>query len=108
MLNLGFMVDVKKVLKRVPTQRQTLFFSATMPKAIRELASSLLHCPEEVTVKAKVSATEFIEQQVYNIKSTHKRALLQNIVKKSEYKSILVFVKNKDEAEYILDYVESA
>jgi len=108
MLNLGFMVDVKKVLKRVPKERQTLFFSATMPKAIRDLASSLLHCPEEVTVKAKVSATEFIEQQVYNIKSTHKRALLQNIVKKSEYKSILVFVKNKDEAEYILEYIESA
>jgi superfamily II DNA/RNA helicase len=79
-----------------------------MPKAIRELAASLLHCPEEVTVKAKVSATEFIEQQVYNIKSTHKRALLQNIVKKAEYKSILVFVKNKDEAEYILEYIQSA
>lgn len=108
MLNLWFLSDIKKVLKRVPKQRQTLFFSATMPEVIKKLASSLLHCPEVITVTPIASTTDFIEQQVYNIKSTHKRTVLQYLIKKSEYSSILLFVKTKDEAEYILKYVETA
>jgi ATP-dependent RNA helicase RhlE len=108
MLNMGFLPDIKKVIKRIPKERQTLFFSATMPKEIRELASSLLHCAEEITVHKVASTTTNINQQVYHVKSSHRRQLLQYLVKKKEFDSILVFVKTKDDTEYVLEYVQSA
>ena len=108
MLDLWFLWDIKKVMKRIPKERQTLFFSATMPVAIKELASSLLHCPEVVSVHKVASTTSTIKQQVYHVKSSHRRQLLQYLVKKAEYESILVFVKTKDDTEYIMEYVQSA
>lgn len=106
MLNMGFLPDIKKVIKRIPKQRQTLFFSATMPKEIRELSSTLLHCAEEITVHKVASTTTNIAQQVFHIKASHRRHLLQYLVKKSEFDSILVFVRTKDDTEYILDYIK--
>jgi len=94
-------------MKRVPKERQTLFFSATMPKEIKELASSLLHCPEIITVHKVTQTTDTIKQQVYNVKTSHRRKLLQYLVKKKEFDSIIIFVKTKDEAEYIEEYVKS-
>ncbi|MDD2870818.1 MAG: DEAD/DEAH box helicase [Candidatus Gracilibacteria bacterium] len=108
MLDLGFLGDIKKVMKRIPKERQTLFFSATMPTAIKELASSLLHCPEVITVHKVASTTSTIKQQVYHVKASHRRQLLQHLVKKSEYDSILVFVKTKDDTEYVMEYISSA
>lgn len=108
MLNMWFLPDIKKIMKRIPEKRQTLFFSATMPTEIRELASTLLHCQEEVTVHKVASTTENINQQVYHVKASHRRHLLQNIVKRKEFDSILVFVRTKDDTEYVLDYIKSA
>lgn len=107
MLNMGFLPDIKKVMKRIPEKRQTLFFSATMPKEIKELASSLLHCQEEVKVHKVASTTENINQQVYHVKASHRRQLLQYLVKKPEFDSILVFVRTKDDTEYVLEYIKS-
>ncbi len=84
MLNMGFLPDIKKVMKRIPKERQTLFFSATMPKEIRSLASTLLHCEEEVTVHKVASTTENINQQVFHVKASHRRHLLQYLVKKKK------------------------
>jgi ATP-dependent RNA helicase RhlE len=95
-------------MKRVPKERQTLFFSATMPKEIRALASTLLHCEEEITVHKVASTTTNINQQVFHVKASHRRQLLQYLVKKSEFDSILVFVRTKDDTEYVLDYVKNA
>lgn len=108
MLDMWFIADIKKVIKRIPHGKQTFFFSATMPKSIRELANSILHCPEEITVHAVNSTVDKIEQQVYHIKSSHRRQLLQQLVKKKEFKSMIVFVKTKDDTEYVLEYVKSA
>ncbi|MCP4523514.1 MAG: DEAD/DEAH box helicase [Candidatus Gracilibacteria bacterium] len=108
MLDLGFLGDIKKVIKRIPHGKQTLFFSATMSPEINELASSLLHCPETVKVDKVASTTETIDQQVFHVKSSHKRALLQNIVKNKKYDSIIVFVKTKDDTEYVLEYILAA
>lgn len=108
MLNMGFLPDIKKVIKRIPKEKQTLFFSATMPKEIRELASTLLHCEEEVTVHKVASTTTNINQQVFHVKASDRRQLLQYIVKNKSYTSILVFVRTKDDTEYVLDYVKTA
>jgi ATP-dependent RNA helicase RhlE len=108
MLDMGFMPDVKKVLKRVPATRQTLFFSATMPKEIKSLADEILSNPKEITVHAVASTTDTIKQQVYHIATSNKRKLLQQIVKRRDLSSIIVFVKTKDDTEYVMDYVKSA
>ena len=108
MLNMWFLPDVKKILKRIPKERQTLFFSATMPSEIRDLANKILHCTEEITVHKVASTTENIKQEVFKIKSSHKRQLLQYLVKNKEFKSILVFVRTKDDTEYVLEYIKSA
>ena len=108
MLDLWFLADIKKIIKRIPHGRQTFFFSATMPKSIRELAKSILHCPEEITVHAVSSAVDTITQQVYHVPTSHRRKLLQYLVKQKQFPSIIVFVKTKDDTEYVLEYVQAA
>jgi len=108
MLDLWFLADIKKIIKRIPKQRQTFFFSATMPKTIATLASSILHCPEKITVHPVATTTDTIKQQVYHIKSSHRRQLLQQIVKNKKLDSILVFVKTMNDTEYVLEYIKTA
>jgi ATP-dependent RNA helicase RhlE len=108
MLDLGFLSDVKKIMNRIPQEKQTLFFSATMPKQIQELSDSLLHSPEKISIKSKKPTLENIDQQVYHVKPSHRRQLLQMLVKRKEYKSIIVFVKKKDDVEYVKEYIKSA
>jgi len=107
MLDMGFLWDVKKVIKRVPKSRQTFFFSATMPKEIKELATSVLLSPEVITIHKVDAPVSAIKQQVYHVKSSNRRQLLQYIVKKKEFSSILIFVKTKDDTEYILEYIKA-
>jgi ATP-dependent RNA helicase RhlE len=95
------------VLKRVPKEKQTFLFSATMPKPIQELADSLLHCPENIDINSKTPTLELIDQQVYHIKPSHRRQLLQMLVRRKEYSSIIVFVKKKDDVAYVTEYVKS-
>ena len=108
MLDLGFLWDVKKVLKRVPKERQTFFFSATIPKQIQTLADSLLHCPEIITIKSEKPTLKAITQKVYHVKSSHRRKLLQMLVKRKEYQSMIVFVKKRDDIAYVTEYIKAA
>ena len=108
MLDLGFLSDMQKIIKRVPEEKQTLFFSATMPKSIQQLADSLLRSPEKISIKSKKPTLENIDQSVYHVKPSHRRQLLQMLVKRKEYKSIIVFVKKKDDVEYVKEYVKAS
>lgn len=109
MLDLGFLPDVKKVLKRVPEgNRQTFFFSATIPTAIKELANSILKNPEVITITWVSKTAELVTQKVYYIKNANKRQLLQQIVKRKDLKSILVFVKTREDTDYVMSYVKAA
>jgi len=108
MLDLGFLSDMQKIIKRVPDNKQTLFFSATMPKAIADLAAGLLKSPEKITIKSKKPTLENIEQSVYHVKTSHRRQLLQMLVKRKEYQSIIVFVKKKDDVAYVTEYVKAS
>ena len=92
----------------MPTARQTFFFSATMPAPIQTLANELLTNPEKIIVQSKKPTVSSIIQQVYHVKASHRRHILQMLVKRKEFKSIIVFVKKKDDVSYITKYVKSA
>lgn len=108
MLHLWFLWDIHKVMKRIPADRQTFFFSATMPREIQALANSLLNNPEKIAIVSKKITLPTINQQVYHVKPSHRRQLLQMLVKRKEFSSVIVFVKKKDDVSYIRDYVKSA
>jgi ATP-dependent RNA helicase RhlE len=85
-----------------------MMFSATMPKKIKALATEILNNPQEITVHKVASTTSNIEQIMYNVKSSHKRQLLQQIIKRKDLKSILVFVRSRTDAERVLGYIKTA
>ena len=95
MLDMGFINDVRKIVKLVPTNRQTLLFSATMPMAIRELADTFLNKPEYVSVTPVSSTAEKIEQHIYFVDKENKRSLLYHLIRNENIKDVLVFVRTK-------------
>ncbi|SHK84155.1 ATP-dependent RNA helicase RhlE [Chitinophaga jiangningensis] len=101
MLDMGFINDIKKIIKELPTERQTLFFSATMPPKISQLANSLLYKPEKVTVTPVSSTAERVEQGVYYIRKKDKQALLELILKNKEIDRTIVFTQTKHGADRI-------
>lgn len=108
MLEMWAIDDIKKILKRLPDSKQTLFFSATMPKEIQNLCEKILKTPRRIAVAPVASTTDTITQQVYHIHKNFKRQLLQQIIRKSQYQSILVFVNTIEESQKVLEYVKSA
>jgi len=95
MLNMGFINDVKKILKKLPEKKQTLLFSATMPKEIMSLADSILNNPIKVEVTPISSTADTVKQFVYFVNSANKKNLLCEIIKDKKIKSILVFTRTK-------------
>lgn len=95
MLDMGFINDVKKLLRKLPAKRQTLFFSATMPNDIQELANSILHSPIKVEVTPVSSTVEIIEQSVYYVEKKQKRDLLLHILGDKSIATALVFTRTK-------------
>ncbi|MCM4160733.1 DEAD/DEAH box helicase [Antarcticibacterium flavum] len=102
MLDMGFVHDVKKVIKKIPAKRQTLFFSATMPDAIVDLANSILNNPLKVEVTPVSSTAEMIGQEVYFIDKTNKKKLLIDILKNGDDDRILVFTRTKHGANKVV------
>mgnify|MGYP000421577935 CR=1 FL=1 len=102
MLDMGFIHDVKKIVKLTPENRQTLLFSATMPLAIRELADTFLTKPKYVAVTPVSSTAEKIKQSVYFVEKSDKRKLLYHIIRNQELKNVLVFSRTKHGADNIV------
>lgn len=102
MLDMGFVNDVKKIIAKVPAKRQTLFFSATMPKEIQQLADSMLSNPEKVEVTPVSSTAETIQQELYYVQKSDKRDLLSHILKDKNIKSVLVFTRTKHGADKVV------
>jgi ATP-dependent RNA helicase RhlE len=102
MLDMGFANDVKKILAKVPAKRQTLFFSATMPKEIQQLADTILNKPEKVEVTPVSSTAETIQQEVYFVDKGDKKALLNHILKDKSIQSALVFTRTKHGADKVV------
>jgi ATP-dependent RNA helicase RhlE len=102
MLDMGFVNDVKKIIAKVPQKRQTLFFSATMPKEIQTLADTILTRPEKVEVTPVSSTADTIQQQLFYVEKNDKRALLNHILKDKEIKTALVFTRTKHGADKVV------
>jgi len=106
MLDMGFIHDVKKLIKIIPVKRQSLFFSATMPESIRVLASTILTKPEEVQVTPESTTAETIEQEMYFVDATNKKDLLIHILKDKSITSALVFTRTKHGADKVQRLLE--
>lgn len=98
MLDMGFIHDVRKIIAKIPKQRQTLFFSATMPPEIQQLSQSLLHNPVKVEVTPVSSTVDIISQSVYHVPRQDKQNLLIHLLQDESIKTLLVFTKMKHAA----------
>lgn len=101
MLHMGFINDVKKIIKSLPEKKQTLLFSATMPKEIASLADSLLESPARVSVAPVSSTADTVQQSVYHVTKSDKKYLLSHILKNKEITALLVFSRTKHGANRI-------
>ena len=101
MLDMGFVHDVKRVIKLLPKVRQTLFFSATMPNEIQQLATTILNHPVKVEVAPVSSTADTIKQSVYFVDKENKLELLTHILQKNISESVLVFSRTKHGADKI-------
>ena len=99
MLDMGFIHDIRKVISAVPQQRQTLFFSATMPANIRDLAFSILRDHVKVEVAPESSVVETVDQKVFFVEKTDKRKLLMYLLENDRMNSVLVFSRTKHGAD---------
>lgn len=95
MLDMGFIRDIKKVLKALPKERQNLLFSATFSDDIRRLAANLLNEPTEVQVAARNTTADRITQLVYPVDKRRKRELLSHLIGKENWRQVLVFARTK-------------
>jgi len=102
MLDMGFIHDVKKIIALLPTKKQSLFFSATMPPEIVKLASTILHNPSKVSVTPVSSTVDIIKQFVYFVDKGNKNALLIDILKDQAIKTALVFTRTKHGADKVV------
>jgi ATP-dependent RNA helicase RhlE len=95
MLDMGFIHDVRKVIAKLPTKRQTLFFSATMPPEIATLADSILSEPVKVEVAPPATTAELVQQKVFFVQKADKKNLLIHLLKDPTIKSALIFTRTK-------------
>lgn len=102
MLDMGFINDVRKIIKLTPDNRQTLLFSATMPIAIRELADTFLTDPKYVSVTPVSSTAEKVKQQLYFVDKGDKRKLLYHLIRNENLSNVLVFTRTKHGADNVV------
>jgi ATP-dependent RNA helicase RhlE len=108
MLDMGFIHDIRRILKALPAQRQNLMFSATFANEIRELAKSIMHNPLEVSVSPRNTTAERVEQLVYPADKKRKPDMLLELVVANDWQQVLVFSRTKHGANRLADYLEKA
>ena len=108
MLDMGFIHDIKKIIAKLPPKRQSLFFSATMPKTIVELSRKMLGDFERVTIKPEQATAEKVEQGVYFVSKRNKPKLLAHLLQERPNDSVLVFSRTKHGANKIVKKLSQA
>jgi ATP-dependent RNA helicase RhlE len=103
MLDMGFVNDIRKVIKMLPEVRHNLFFSATMPPDIQKLANSILKDPVKVEVTPVASTAELIEQSIMFVDRDKKRDLLRHVLKDREFRRVIVFTRTKHGANKVVE-----
>ena len=108
MLDMGFIHDVKKIIAKLPQKRQSLFFSATMPKSIVDLSQKMLGDFKRVTIKPQQATAEKVEQGVYFVSKNNKPKLLIHLLEGRSSDSVLVFSRTKHGANKIVKVLDKA
>ncbi|MCC2095661.1 MAG: DEAD/DEAH box helicase, partial [Hyphomicrobiales bacterium] len=106
MLDLGFIVPIREIVAKLPSDRQTLFFSATMPKEIAALAGDMLDNPAEVRVKPVATTAERIDQSVYMVDAAGKNDLLVHLLKHDGFGRTMIFTRTKRGADRVAKLLE--
>ncbi|TWI89026.1 DEAD/DEAH box helicase [Chitinophaga japonensis] len=101
MLDMGFVHDVKRIITKLPAKRQSLFFSATMPPEIQQLANAILNNPAKVEVTPVSSTAETITQSMYFVSKPDKRRLLLHLLEDKSIRTVLVFTRTKHGADRV-------
>ena len=106
MLDMGFLPDIRRVLKHLPTKRQTLFFSATLPQPIVELSREMLKNPAMISIERKAAPAVGITQSVFPVSQDLKLSLLESLLQRGEIKSAIVFTRTKHRANRVYEQLE--
>ncbi len=105
MLDMGFIGDVRSIIKLLPKERQTCLFSATLPSEIATLANEILINPEEVFVNKISKTAKNVKQVLMNVDQTSKGKLLTHLINTNKYEQVLVFIKTKHSADRLVKYL---
>jgi ATP-dependent RNA helicase RhlE len=105
MLDMGFLPDIRRILRHLPAKRQTLFFSATLPPPIVTLARQMLHEPATIDIERKAAPAVGITHAAYPVAAELKSALLVELLKRGELRSVLAFTRTKHRANRLADYL---
>ncbi len=108
MLDMGFIHDIKRILPKLPKDKQTLFFSATMPPSIVSLTNSLLRNPVKINITPESPTVEAIEQFIYFVEKKEKGQLLISLLRKNKNQSVLIFSRTKHNADKIVRVLSKA
>jgi len=108
MLDMGFIHDIKKIIAKLPTRRQSLFFSATMPPTIVDLSRKILGNPEKIIIKPEQTTAEKVEQSVYFVSKKSKPKLLAHLLNESGIDNAIVFSRTKHGANKIVRVLEKS
>lgn len=106
MLDMGFIDDIKKIIAKLPSNKQTLFFSATMPPVIEGLANSILNNPTKVEITPQSTTVEKIAQSVHVVSKANKATVLNSLLKSDEIKTALIFCQMKHSANRLSQFLE--
>jgi ATP-dependent RNA helicase RhlE len=105
MLDMGFLPDVRRILRQIPAERQTLFFSATMPPPIVSLSREMLREPVTIAIQRKSAPASGITQAAWPVPSQLKPALLAELIKSGKIRSVIAFTRTKHRANRLADYL---
>jgi len=108
MLDMGFLPDIRRILRQIPTRRQTLFFSATMPAEILKLTQEMLRNPETIQKARQAAPASGITQAVYPVGQDLKRGLLLHLLTRGDIQQALVFTRTKHRTNRLADYLVRA
>jgi len=105
MLDMGFLPEIRKILRQLPVKRQTLFFSATMPPPIQQLTKEMLHNPVMIQTERQSAPASGITQAIYPVSQNLKSALLLTLLKRGDMKQALVFTRTKHRANRLAEFL---
>jgi ATP-dependent RNA helicase RhlE len=108
MLDMGFITDIRRIIKLLPQKRQNLLFSATYSDDIRGLAERLLHDPLSIQVAPRNAPIELVEQRAYRVQKEQKRHLLVHLILEGKWHQVLIFTRTKHGANRLTQQLEGA